>query len=310
VKLTPWLVVLLSLNTPALQAQPVADNPYPFDPPWNTPPQAGVAFTVPRVDNVPDLYGDIANPQLVVFMGGNQFMVLDELLAAFKKEYPAYIRIFVETLPPGILARQMKTGSISIGNLRIDHQPDVYLAGKKRVEENRDRLAQVITYTRNKLAIMVQKGNPKQIKGLKDLGKLDVRVSMPNPAWEGIGGRIEEAFVKAGGDDLKSAIMNRKVADKSTFLTQIHHRQTPMRILYNESDAGPVWYTEAYYQQMIHNPVELIQIPDKENVYADYQGGALKNALHAQAAADFITFLKSPASQSIYKKYGFLPPLP
>ncbi|WP_020607224.1 molybdate ABC transporter substrate-binding protein [Spirosoma spitsbergense] len=308
-KLTLWLVVLLFLNVPLLLAQSTR-NPYPFDPPWNTPPQAGVAFTVPRVDNVPDLYGDIVNPQLVVFMGGNQFMVLDELLVAFKKQYPAYTRIFVETLPPGILAQQMKTGSISIGNLRIDHQPDVYLAGKKRVEENRDRLVEVITYARNKLAIMVQKGNPKQIKGLKDLSKPDVRVSMPNPAWEGIGGRIEEAFVKAGGDELKSAIMNRKVADKSTFLTQIHHRQTPMRILYNESDAGPVWYTEAYYQQMLHNPVELIHIPEKENVYADYQGGALKNAPHAQAAADFIAFLKSPTAQSIYKKYGFLPPLP
>jgi hypothetical protein len=29
------------------------------------------------------LYGDINDPQLVVFMGGNQFMVVDELIAAF-----------------------------------------------------------------------------------------------------------------------------------------------------------------------------------------------------------------------------------
>src|SRR5665213_4211869 len=73
-----------------------------FDPPWNTPPHSPVMFTVPGIDNVPDLYGDINDPQLVVFFAGNQFMCMDDLMAGFKKEYPAYQRIFAETLPPGI----------------------------------------------------------------------------------------------------------------------------------------------------------------------------------------------------------------
>ena len=30
-----------------------------FDPPWNTPPKSAVPFTVPGVDNVPDLFGDL-----------------------------------------------------------------------------------------------------------------------------------------------------------------------------------------------------------------------------------------------------------
>ena len=61
-----------------------------YDPPWNTPPQSTVNFTVKGVDNVPDIYGDINDPQLVIFMGGNQFMVLDDLLAAFKMKHPQY----------------------------------------------------------------------------------------------------------------------------------------------------------------------------------------------------------------------------
>lgn len=305
---THFFIIALLMSTLSTQAQPMADKSYRYDPPWNEPPTGGVSFTVPGVDNVPDLYGDIVNPQLVVFMGGNQFMVLDELLTAFKKQYPAYTRIFVETLPPGILAKQMNSGSIVIGNMRIDHQPDVYLGGKKRVEENRDKLNGIVTYARNKLAIMVRKGNPKQVKTLNDLGRADLRVSMPNPAWEGIGGRIEEAYVKAGGDALKSAIMQQKVSDKTTFLTQIHHRQTPMRVLYDQSDAGPVWYTEAFYQQMLKNPVDLVPIPDNHNVVAEYMGGVVKTAPHAQAGADFVNFLMSPTGQAIYKKYGFMPP--
>lgn len=35
-------------------------------------------------------------------------------------------------------------------------------------------------------------------------------------------------------------IMETKIMDSSTDFTQIHHRQIRMRILYNQSDAGPV----------------------------------------------------------------------
>lgn len=100
-------------------------------------------------------------------------------------------------------------------------------------------------------------------------------------------------------------IMQTKVKDSSTYLTQIHHRQTPMRVLYAQSDAGPVWYSEAFYQQMIHHPLETINIPDNENITASYIAGLLKNAPHKQAAKDFMGFLTSPVAKAIYKKYGF-----
>lgn len=279
-----------------------------FDPPWNTPPAAGVAFTVPGIDNIPDLYGDMADPQLVIFFAGNQFMVIDSLITDFKKAYPQYQRIFAETLPPGILAQQIISGSLVMGNLRIAVKPDIYTAGKARIDQLRDSFSVVKNYAGNTLAIMVQPGNPKKIKGLADLGRKDVRVSMPNPAWEGIGKRIEEAYVKAGGPALQQTIMVDKVAKGSTYLTKIHHRETPMRVLYQQADAGPVWFTEAYYQQMIHHPVGMVTVPEKENIHASYWAGILKSAPHPDAAKDFMTFLMGPGGQGIYKHFGFTPP--
>jgi ABC-type molybdate transport system substrate-binding protein len=276
-----------------------------FDPPWNTPPESKVMFTVPGVDNVPDLFGDINDPQLVVFFAGNQFMCIDDLIAAFKKEHPQYQRIFAETLPPGILAKQIMGGSITIGNMRITLKPDVYTAGKSRIEQMPEYFSRTVPYAYNRLAIMVRKGNPKNVNGLKDLGRADVRVSMPNPEWEGIGKRIEEAYVKAGTETLRKTIMETKVKDNTTYLTQIHHRQTPMRILYNESDAAPVWYSEAYYQMMINHPTDLVEIPETENISATYVAGQMKNAPHTQAATDFMDFLTSPVAKAIYRKYGF-----
>ena len=283
----------------------VSDN---FLPPWNPPP-AGLQFSVPPFDAIADLHGDIVDPQLVVFFAGNQFMVVHDLMAAFKQAHPQYQRVFVETLPPGILARQIEGGVLVMGNLRITLKPDVYTAGKGAIAENQkkhDWFADSYDYARNPLAILVAGGNPKHIESLKDLGRADVRVSMPNPAWEGIARQIEASYRKAGGEALDHTIMQTKVADGSTFLTHIHHRQSPLRVLQGESDAAPVWSTEAYFQeQILHHPVETIAIPTTQNAVATYTAARMKGAPHEQAAKDFMAFMRSPAAQAVYRKYGF-----
>lgn len=281
-----------------------------FLPPWNPPP-AGLQFSVPPVDAIADLHGDIVDPQLTVFFAGNQFMVVHDLMTAFKRAHPQYQRIYVETLPPGILARQIETGSLVMGNLRITLKPDIYTAGKGAIAEQQrehDWFAESHDYARNPLAILVARGNPKHIKGLQDLARADVRVSMPNPAWEGIARQIEKSYRKAGGEALDTAVMQTKVKDGSTFLTQIHHRQSPLRVLQGDSDAAPVWSTEAYFQQQIlHHPVETITIPAAQNVVATYTAARMRTAPHPQAAKDFLAFMRSRSAQALYRKYGFQP---
>jgi molybdate transport system substrate-binding protein len=283
-------------------------------PPWNPPPSGGVSFAVPPFDAIADLHGDIVDPQLTVFFAGNQFMVVHDLVEAFKQRYPQYQRIYVETLPPGILAKQIETGSLVMGNLRIALKPDIFTNGKSAIAElqkQRGWFADTADYARNPLAIMVAKGNPKHVEGLQDLGRTDVRVSMPNPQWEGIAKQIEASYRKAGGDALDRTIMDSKVKDGSTYLTRIHHRESPLRVLQGESDAAPVWSTEAYFQQQIlHRPVETVAIPADQNVTATYTAARMKDAPHAQAAKDFLAFMTSAQAQAIYRKYGFQPSQP
>jgi molybdate transport system substrate-binding protein len=276
-----------------------------FDPPWNTPPQSAVSFTVPGVDNLPDIYGDIQNPQLVVFMGGNQFMVLDDLLVAFRKQYPRYKKILVETLPPGLLMEQIKGGSLTIGNMRLTIQPDIYTAGADAIDKHNDLFEKTAAYSANKLALMVQKGNPLHIVGLADLQQEHIRISMPDKKYEGIGKTVEEAYMKAGGVELFQTIMVKKVKDSTTFLTQIHHRQSPMRILYNQSDVAPVWETEIQYQKSLGHAVDGIKIPEPYNKLSVSKAAVLKNAPHKQAAQDFLTFLTSAPAKAVFTKYGF-----
>lgn len=294
------LSLALALGTLYSQAQE-----HRFDPPWNTPPESAVNFTIPGIDNIPDLYGDIVDPQLTIFFAGNQFMVVDDLIKAFKKDYPQYTRVFVETLPPGILADQIKGGSITIGNMRITHKPDIYTATKSIIKDMKEYLDETQIYAYNNLSLMVPQGNPAKIKSLNDLGKDKVKISMPNPKWEGIGEQIQASYTKAGGEALRKKIMETKVQDGSTYLTKIHHRESPMRILYGDADVAPVWASEVVFQKMKGHPVDEIALPDNLNTTATYIAGTLKNAPHPEAAKDFFNFMKTDTAKSIYKKYGF-----
>ena len=52
----------------------------------------------------------------------------------------------------------------------------------------------VVPYVTNTLTIMVPKGNPARVRSLSDLGNPDVRLAMPNPAFEGIVEQIKTSL--------------------------------------------------------------------------------------------------------------------
>ncbi|MGB3223923.1 MAG: substrate-binding domain-containing protein [Desulforhopalus sp.] len=80
-----------------------------------------------------------------------------------------------------------------------------------------------------------------------------------------------------------------------------------MRIMERKSDAGPVWYTEAVFQQNIGNPIGMVEIPDEENVVSTTAAAILKEAPHPEAADDFLRFLSGEKAAVIYQEYGFMP---
>jgi ABC-type molybdate transport system substrate-binding protein len=248
---------------------------------------------------------------LVLFIGGNQFMVMPGLMRAFEAEHPELRgHIFYETLPPGILAKQIAAnGTITLGNFTLQVQADVYEAGLNAVQEMEK--AQIVdrpvSYATNDLEIMVRQGNPLNIRSLSDLGNDKIRLSMPNPEWEGVARQIAMSMEKAGGAALVDKVMKQKVKDGSTFLTQIHHRQTPIRILTGQSDAGVTWASEVIFQEQIGNPVAGVKIPTSQNTNATYSAAMLKNAPHREAAAVWLSFLGSATAQKTYAAYGFKP---
>jgi ABC-type molybdate transport system substrate-binding protein len=271
---------------------------------------SGKAFQAPRIDQLMDFYGDVTDPQLVVFLAGNQFMVVPELIDAFRKTHPKIQRVFVETIPPGVLAAQIEQGALVVGSMRISLKPDVFAAGAasiKRLQEEHGWFESTGGYASNDLVLMVRKGNPKRINSLSDLARADIRIAMPNPAFEGIARQIQATYVKAGGEQLRHTVMDVKSKSGATVLTQIHHRQSAAYLLSGVADAAPVWSTEGEYQKRLGHEIDLVPIPRAQNSTAQYVMAAMRSAPHREASEAFVEFVKGPEGQAIYRKYGFSP---
>ena len=284
-------------------------------PPWqngrnNDAPDKGLVFTVPPMDDMADFHGSLDNPALVLYASGNYFFAMAGLVHAFGEANPTYQgRVFYETLPPGLLLKQMQGGgTVTSGNLTFTVKPDVMMAEQRASEawlKDGILAAPIVSFATNDLTIMVPAGNPAHIKTLADLGNPEIPVVMPNPAFEGVASQIRASLVKAGGDSLAQAVYETKVVAGMTILTRIHHRQTPLLLMQGVGKAGVTWRSEAIFQEQQGHPISHVDIPADQNTKAIYSAAMVAGAPHAEAAQAWLNFIHSNAAFAEFSSYGF-----
>ncbi len=284
-------------------------------PPWqngrnNDANDQGLVFTVPPADSMADFHGNLTDPALVLYASGNYFFALADMVRAFGEAYPVYRgRVFYETLPPGLLLKQMDAGgTVTSGNMTFTVKPDVMMAEQQASEAwvHDGRLAPpVISFATNDLTIMIPAGNPAHIGSLADLARPDLAVIMPNPAFEGVARQIRASLVKAGGEPLAHAVYGEKVAAGMTVLTRIHHRQTPLFLMQGVGQAGVTWRSEAIFQEQQGNPIAHVDIPAEQNTRAVYSAAMVAGAPHTDAATAWLSFIRSDAAFAAMAPFGF-----
>jgi len=250
---------------------------------------------------------------LALFMAGNQFMVMEEIIAAFQKENPEVENIFYETLPPGLELRQILAGGAFFQDRLISVPADVYSSVNQKAmevlaENNLIEPDAAFPYLRNRLTLIVPAGNPARIASVADLGRAEIRISQPDPQQEDIGHHIIGMYRQAGGEDLIRTIMEKKKAAGTTIFTKVHHRETPERIRENMVDVGPVWATETVHARQSGLAFEVVEpgpgLDQRDRV--NYYICGLKNGNHPENGKKFLKFIQSATAQMIYKKYGFV----
>ena len=267
-----------------------------------------------RADDLHHL--DLLNTsQLNLFMAGNQFMLMQELIATFKEQHPEIHNIYYQTLPPGLQLKQILSGGAWFCGRNIDAQADVYtsvnakametLAEAGKIEPGSHRL-----YLHNRLVLLVPSGNPAAIAAVTDLGGDSIRISQPDPLNEDIAFHIMDMYRDAGGEELVRRIMDEKRAAGTTIMTVVHHRETPLRLKKKTVDVGPVWATEAAHALQQQLPVEMIDpgsgLDQRQQI--NYYICKLAQAPHADNAETFLKFMQTRRARAIYEKYGFITP--
>ena len=259
--------------------------------------------------------GDSYSSELVMYLAGNQFMVMEELIKDFQSKNKDIKTVYVETIPPGQILKKQILKQGQIDGQDTNQTPDLFASVKiahlKKLKK-KGKMTKGMIYVHNKLELMVAKGNPKKIMGPKDLGRDDLVQSHPNPKTEGI-------FKFYGSEMLKDMGIHAKVTgDKickscwavpgKTWFTSRHHRETPQRIEEGTADVGIVWTTEVKHALRTGRNVEGVSIPAPLNKQAKvgYAIGKLDKGKNQKNADRFLSYLGTAAAQDIYASYGFL----
>ena len=263
-------------------------------------------------------YGDIGDSysaDLVMYLAGNQFMVMEELIKDFQKKNPDIKTVYVETIPPGQILKSQILKQGEINGQKTSKNPDLFASvnlGHLKALKGKGMMFDYMTYTHNKLELMVAKGNPKGIKGVEDLARDDLVQSHPNPLTEGI-------FKFYGSQMLKELGLYEKVTggkkckscwavEGKTWFTSRHHRETPLRIENGEADVGIVWTTEIKHAQAEGRQIDGVAIPAPYNMATKvgYAIGILNSARNPDKAKRYLSYLATDDAQEIYAKYGFV----
>ncbi len=258
--------------------------------------------------------GDSYNSDLVLYLAGNQFMVMEELVTDFLSKHPDIETVYVETIPPGQILKQIMAGG-EINGQKTAQNPDVYASvnlGHLKKLKAEGQMQDYMIYTHNKLELMVAEGNPKNIKGPEDLGRDDLVQSHPNPLTEGI-------FKFYGAEMLRDLGLYEKVTGNAecrecwavpgkTWFTARHHRETPDRIEKGEADVGIVWTTEVVEAKKHGRKIDGVAIPaplNKEQ-QVGYAIGVLNTGRNQDNGQAYLDYLATDDAQEIYASYGFI----
>lgn len=263
-------------------------------------------------------YGKIEDSyksDLVMYLAGNQFMVMEELIKDFLSRHKQIKTVYVETIPPGQILKGQILKQGEINGKKTAQNPDLFASvnlGHLKKLKAKNRMKNYMVYTHNKLELMVAKGNPKKIQGAHDLGRSDLLQSHPNPLTEGI-------FKFYGSQMLKDLNLYEKVTDNKkckgcwavkdkTWFTVRHHRETPHRIENNQADVGIVWTTEVKHAQAENRAVDGVAIKAPYNMAhkVGYAIGVLNDGRNQGNAAKYLSYLATEQAQNIYAKYGFV----
>lgn len=228
-----------------------------------------------RVSNTP--------PPVRLYAGAGMRKAVEELQTSFERE----TGITVETDYAG--------SGILVSRAREDHNADLFMPGDvwyvNRLHELTGLIETQATVCFFVPVIIVQKGNPKKIRGLDDFTRDDVRVAL---------GRADACQVgRITGRILSNAGITRSTLECKESITV---NELGVWVKMRDVDAAVVWDAIA---ANVAEAVDVIQIPQEQNVISRVSIGLMKTARNKKAAEQYMTFMTSAEGRRILQDNGY-----
>lgn len=142
----------------------------------------------------------------------------------------------------------------------------------------------------NRLALLVEKGNPKHITGIDDLSRDDIVFVLCADAVPC--GKLGARALKKAGIDRAPASLEENV------------KAVVSKVMFGEADAGIVYVSDVFAAAGQADGID-IDIADDPDLVATYPMAVLSQSKQASLAREWIDFVLSDPSQEVLRSHGF-----
>jgi hypothetical protein len=287
---------------------------------WARDHSGGPAWFHPGSNLCLDFHGDMRAAGAVVFSDGNHHMALGEALARFCTLHPGVGDIFYATTPPGVLVQALERGGLSLGNLFISVRPHVFVSPAPILDQlvSGGLMARHAALARSRgNVLLVGAGNPRMIRGVRDLARPEVRVFLSNPKTEAASYAVYvetlARFARRFGLDLRAVLAGDAPA-RAVFGERIHHREAPQALADDRADVAVLYYHLALrYTRVFPGKFEIVPLDGGGNVEPVPSPDNVTTAYHVGLVGDggawgrqLVDFLLSDDVAGIYERHGLM----
>lgn len=221
--------------------------------------------------------------ELLLYCGAGIRPPVEELVETFGQEYN--VKIVTDYAGSEVL----------ISKIKLTHRGDFYMPGDKHyidLAAQEEMILSQHSVCYFVPTILVQKGNPKNIRGLEDLLKPGMKLGLGDAKACAIGRKTKQIFTKnnIAWEDVK----------KNLVFQSLTVNELGMQIKAKALDAVIVWDAIAKYYP---EDGEEVPIPVEKNIISTVDIGILKFTQNRSMAEKFVEFTASNAGQDIFKKH-------
>lgn len=223
---------------------------------------------------------------ITVYAGAGFSELGDDLVKEFNKKHPE-IEVNMKYGGSGELFSTMETQKS--GDVFF---PAAYKYMGQAVTNGYVNNDSVKNVTKNIPVIIVQPGNPKNITGVQDLARDDIKVGLGEPEGPAIGKSSQEILNKTNVT-VNPTVTTTTVNQLLTYMTS------------GEIDATIVWKAMTSWADN-QGKFEVIEIPDNQNKISTIPIATTTFSEHPDAAKTFVDFVTDdPDAHALFEKWGY-----